>query len=119
MKRLSKSARDHRAASEDDAAWFEAHPHRTHHVRRPHEIELSETRPPAGTPASALPSVIVRQVQPGFRLRMLIWSDIEVPDTEATGHALFDLLIAQPLRRSLSSATVAAVVLKYACGSRA
>jgi hypothetical protein len=119
MKRLSKSERGHQAASQDDDAWFEAHPNRTHRVRRPHEIELSETRPATGTPASALPYVIVRQVQPGFRLRMLIWSVIEVPDAEATGHALFDLSIRQPLGRPLTRATVAALELKYARGGRA
>ncbi|UEM06357.1 hypothetical protein JL101_013280 [Skermanella rosea] len=122
MKRLSKRAtsrRDHQAASKDDAAWFKANPDRSHRLRRPYDVELRETMAPAATPASAIPYVVARQVCPGFRLRMLIWSDIEVPDTEAIGHALFDLSTKQTPGQPLPMAKVAALQLEYARGGRA
>jgi hypothetical protein len=115
----SKSRRDHHAASKDDAAWFKAHPHRSHRLRRPHDVELQEAMAPTIAPASAIPYVVVRQVQPGFRLRLPIWSDIEVPETETIGHALFDLLVKHSPEHPLPMTKVAALLLEYARGGRA
>jgi hypothetical protein len=122
MKRLSersKSRRDNQAASKDDAAWFKAHPRRSHRLRRPYDVELRESIAPAITPVSAIPYTVVRQVRPGHRLRLSIWSDIEVPDTEAIGHALFDLSVRHSPEQSLPMAKVAALKLEYARGGRA
>jgi hypothetical protein len=122
MKRLSKrskSRRDHQAASKDDAAWFKPHPHRSHRLRQPYDVELRETMAPAIAPASAIPYVVVRQVRPGLRLRLPIWSDIEVPDIEAIGHALFNLSQTQTPGQPIPMATVAALQLEYARGGRA
>jgi hypothetical protein len=122
MKRHSKqlkSRRDHQAASKDDAAWFKAHPHRSHRLRQPHDVELRETMAPAVTPASAIPYVVIRQVRPGHRLRLPIWSDIEMPDTEANGHALFDLSLKQTPGQPLPMIKIASRALEYARGGRA
>jgi hypothetical protein len=115
----SKSQRDHQAASKDDAAWFKAHPHRSHRLRQPHDVELREAIAPAIAPASAIPYVVIRQVRPGHRLRLPIWSDIEVPETEAIGHALFDLLVKHSPEHPLPMTKVAALLLEYARGGRA
>jgi hypothetical protein len=116
LSKRSKSRRDHQAASKDDAAWFKAHPHRSHRVRRPRDVEVNETMPPA---ASTILYVVVRQVRPGHRIRMVIWSGMEVPDTEVFGHALFDLLHQHPPSQPVPMATVAALQLEYARGGRA
>jgi hypothetical protein len=89
MKRLSKSERVH----QDDAAWFKAHPHRSHRIRRFNKIELQETVRPATASASSIPYTVVRQVRPGHRLQLSFWSAGELIDTEALGHALFVLLL--------------------------
>jgi hypothetical protein len=115
----SKSRREHQAASRDDAAWFKAHPHRCHRLRQPHDVELRETMAPAITPASAIPYVVVRQVRPGHRLRLAIWSDIEVPDMEAMGHALFDLAVRHSPKHPLPMVKIASRALEYARGGRA
>jgi hypothetical protein len=122
MKRLSKRAksrRDHQAASRDDAAWFKAHPHRSHRLRRPYDVELQEAVAPTIAPASAVPYIVVRQVRPGYRLRLPIWSDIEMPDIESMGHALFDLAVRHSPEHPLPMVKIASRALEYARGGRA
>ena len=52
----------------DDAAWFEAHPHRAHRVRDrfPYERFKGE---PSDLPNAAISKIIVRQIRPGLRVR--------------------------------------------------
>jgi hypothetical protein len=122
MKRLSKRAksrRDHQAASRDDAAWFKAHPHRSHRLRQPYDAELQEAVAPTIAPASAIPYIVVRQVRPGHRLRLPIWSDIEMPDIEAMGHALFDLSVGHSPAHPLPMTKTVSRALEYARGGRA
>jgi hypothetical protein len=119
LSKRSKSRRDHQAASKDDAAWFKAHPHRSHRLRQPHDVELREAIAPTIAPASAIPYVVVRQVQPGCRLRLPIWSDIEMPDIEAIGHALFDLSVRQTPGQPLPMTKIASCAIEYARGGRA
>ena len=93
MRRRQNSKRGHQAASQDDAAWFEAHPNRSHRIRWSHKVELEETVRPATASASSIPYTVVRQVRPGHRLQLSCWSASELTDTEALGHALFVLLL--------------------------
>jgi len=93
MKRLSKSERGHQTARQGDAAWFRAHPHRSHRIRRFNKIELQETVRPATASASLISYTVIRQVRPGHRLQLSCWSAGELTDTEALGHVLFVLLL--------------------------
>jgi hypothetical protein len=88
----------------DDAAWFAANPERAHRVRLLFEGELQARR---GTVVVAsdklsdleLPKeddcvVLVRQVEPGLRVSMVLCGTFgePIPDIEAIVHAAFDLL---------------------------
>jgi hypothetical protein len=89
---LKKPARVHRGDkpwSMDDAAWFKANPTRAHRLRPtfPGEVEI----PPA--PPHHSIQVLVRQVQPGYRVRQFFYRDLRtpIPDIEEIIHAMFDL----------------------------
>ena len=79
----------------DDAAWFETRPDRAHRLRPLLKGEL-ESFPPTAAP-NALPpdheiQVVIRQVEPGQRIRMPFGRNLAtpIPDIEAVIHALFD-----------------------------
>ena len=81
------------AVPEGDAAWFEAHPRRSHRVREYVQGELHPThnRPPKRDGWRL--AVVVRQVEPGVRIRAAFWildpwSLNDVPEPVAA--ALFD-----------------------------
>ena len=88
----------------DDAAWFEAHPHRAHRVRNrfPYERFKGE---PSDLPNAATSKIIVRQIRAGLRARSaFIVKECSEPDViglmremldvaereESVAHALFD-----------------------------
>src|SRR3954469_17079158 len=121
MKRLSQPERGHHAASLDDAAWFKAHPHRSHHIRRFNKIELQETVRPATAPASSIPYTVVRQVRPGHRLQLSFWSAGELTDTETLGHTLFVLLLESlqhPLEQPTPGIRVGILYRAHDCGGQ-
>ena len=79
----------------DDRVWFEKNPERSHRARLvfPGETELA-ARGPAGTVLLAL----VRQVEPGKRVRTGFFINAELwpaPDIEAIAHLLFDIATGQ------------------------
>jgi hypothetical protein len=112
----------------DDAAWFEAHPTRAHRVRAPFPDETFPTLAPSQLPATAVVRVMVRQVEPGKRVRtrfvidgtrsgsnfLDLMSDLfELADgSEEIAHALFDLN-QQTKGGSIHSKDVVAMVRKY------
>jgi hypothetical protein len=70
-----------------DKDWFQSHPHRSHRIRR----AIAGESP--GVPPGCY--VAVRQVQPGFRLRLHFAAAAPLPQDEAPehiAHALYDLL---------------------------
>jgi hypothetical protein len=80
---------------EDDRLWFEAHPQRTHRLRRAHPDEGVE-------PSDCW--IVVRQLEPGARERLAValadelnelFSGLDATEEiwEATGRAIFDTLI--------------------------
>ena len=79
----------------DDAAWFASHPDRAHRLRPllPGERESfpAQARPSSLPPGHEI-QVVVRQVQPGQRVRVPFGRNLAtpVPDQEAVVHALFD-----------------------------
>ncbi|GEM_PF-3389268 len=81
----------------DDAAWFEANPTRSHRLRPllDGEREAMPTERAFGPmPAGHELQVVVRQVEPGQRIRSFFGRNLAVPipDDEAVIHALFDTL---------------------------
>lgn len=69
----------------DDAAWFKAHPERSHRLRQvlKGEAEMVAASIPKGqTPPNHRVDILVRQVEPGKRIRAAFTRDIEtdIPD---------------------------------------
>jgi len=81
----------------NDAAWFRNHPERSHRLRPLLEGEAEAM--PMGIPADQLPpnhriEMLVRQVEPGKRIRKAFYrnTEIDVPDQEEIIHAIFDIV---------------------------
>lgn len=78
-----------------DAGWFEANPDRSHRLRPMFPGE-ADTLPPDLRSTKLPPrhelQVIVRQIEPGKRIRMPFGRNVDtpIPDVEAVLHALFD-----------------------------
>jgi hypothetical protein len=73
----------------NDRQWFEQNPGRTHRARMPFPDEIDKE-----TPVGYAPVMLIRQVEPGSRLRskfFLHTSLLPLPDDEALAHALFDV----------------------------
>jgi hypothetical protein len=79
----------------DDARWFKANPARSHRLR---PIFPGETfggkRIRSFPPFGHHEAVLVRQVEPGARIRRPYFQndEVQIPDVEAIIHALFDLV---------------------------
>lgn len=92
----------------DDAAWFKAHPDRSHRLRPMHEGE-AETLPAeitkAEIPANHQLEILVKQVEPGARIRTVFCrnTDFPIPDQEEIIHAIFDT-VAKAGRRGIIDA---------------
>src|SRR5262245_16450898 len=74
---------------DDDRNWFKQNPERTHRARAPSpgEVEIE-------APAGHAPIMLVRQVEPGYRLRGEVYLNanfLPLPDNEAVVHALFEV----------------------------
>jgi hypothetical protein len=77
---------------EDDRDWFAQNPKRSHRARLPFPGEANKEA--AGSPAGHTMIMLVRQVEPGSRLKTnfyLTADALPVPDDEATIHALFEI----------------------------
>jgi hypothetical protein len=80
------------AASETDRLWFEAHPHRSFRVR-PH---IPGEWPPGSLPARPRgwrPYTVVRQVMPGFRLRLAFSAEGEPGQGERAAERLYEMMM--------------------------
>jgi hypothetical protein len=80
----------------DDAAWFEAHPDRSHRLR---SLLGDEASASGFSALGAMPDrhemqILVRQVEPGKRMRLPFGRnlDVPIPDDEPVLHALFDIV---------------------------
>jgi hypothetical protein len=77
-----------------DCEWFERNPKRAHRMRMLFPGEADEEA--AKTPAGYALVVLVRQVAPGLRPRVLFCLDddlLPLPDDEAVAHALFEVAV--------------------------
>lgn len=79
----------------DDAAWFKSHPDRSHRLRPVHEGEaemVSANIPNDQIPPNHRVEIIVRQVEPGKRIRGSFCrnTELDIPDEEEIIHAIFD-----------------------------
>lgn len=79
----------------EDAAWFKSHPDRSHRLRPVHEGEAETVL--ASIPKDQIPpnhqvEILVRQVEPGKRIRASFARnmEIDIPDQEEIIHAIFD-----------------------------
>jgi hypothetical protein len=104
---------------DDDARWFKANPTRSHRLRSAFAGELKDL-PHADEP---IPpgheyQMLVRQVEPGTRLRIVFYRNVEVPipDIEPLIHAAFDL-VSSSEGGLLSTQEVADLALKYAAAA--
>ena len=79
----------------DDAAWFKSHPDRSHRLRPVLEGEaemVSASIPKDQIPPNHRVEIIVRQVEPGKRIRGSFCrnTELDIPDQEEIIHAIFD-----------------------------
>lgn len=86
---------DDAAWKADDRTWFERNPTRSHRLRPVFPGEPSGRGNEAVPPGHEL-QVVVRQIEPGLRVRHSFFRNLEIddfPDDEALLHALFDLVV--------------------------
>lgn len=79
----------------EDAAWFKANPDRSHRLRPVHESEAEmvlTSIPQDQIPPTHRVEILVRQVEPGKRIRASFArnTEIDIPDQEEIIHAIFD-----------------------------
>jgi hypothetical protein len=82
------------AWKEDDREWFAQNPSRTHRIRLPFSGECDAEA--ANVPAGHTLIVLVRQVEPGIRMRPALCCNanlLPLPDDEAAAHALFEVAL--------------------------
>ena len=102
----------------DDAAWFEAHPQRSHRMRTmfagEDESLFGISKMPVPPPRHEF-QVLVRQVEPGKRIRKQFCRNLEVPipDLEPVMHAMFDV-VADAKEGVISIKEIAELAQKYA-----
>jgi hypothetical protein len=107
------------AWKDDDRAWFENNPTRSHRLRRllPGEMRNSRGAAPPGHELQ----ILVRQVEPGLRVRTGFFRNLEIddiPDIEPMIHALFDLMAGRE-SRMITVRELAALAMSYAKAPRA
>lgn len=94
----AKIFRQETAWKDDDARWFEQHPARSHRLRQPIADEAEKSNFAAiDMPARHELQVLVRQIEPGQRMRVPFGRnlDVPIPDDEIVLHALFDIVVSQ------------------------
>jgi len=103
---------------EDDRAWFEVNPGRSHRLRKLYAGE-DITLVPQGQSVMTPPpfhenQVLIRQVQPGQRVRQLFCRSLStpIPDVDAVLHAIFDI-VAERREGVISAKEVAALAGRY------
>jgi hypothetical protein len=98
---------------EDDRAWFERNRGRAHRVRMPFPGEANKEA--ANLSAGQALVMLVRQIEPGARLRAAVFLDANLPplpDDEATAHALLEAAAGhEPMPRDRQA--LCALVKKY------
>jgi hypothetical protein len=100
----------------DDSKWFEANPLRSHRMRLPFPGELETENADQAPPPEHEVKILVRQVEPGWRIRrsFLQYKAVPIPDVEPVIHALFDLVSQRPQTQSISGRELAELALRYA-----
>ena len=106
-----------------DAAWFASHPSRSHRLRSVLPGEEGAIGEIAGQqlPLNHEVQVIVRQVEPGARVRLPFARNlaVPVPDEEEVLHALFDLLSRGANGKPVSTTDVMALIQRLQATGRA
>lgn len=77
---------------QEDKEWFDCHPDRSYHIRRAHETEVSSK---SWKRKGANTFVVVHQIGPGHRMRLVFVSESVPEDIEEVGQEIFTRV--QPL----------------------
>lgn len=106
----------------DDAAWFKNNPDRSHRLRPMLEGEEATLPPKITTkeiPANHRLEILVRQVEPGVRIRTIFCRNINfpLPDHEAIVHALFDTVSKPGSQGIIDPQKLNALAQQYAISS--
>jgi hypothetical protein len=116
IERLSRINPFPSAWKDDDRNWFDGNPARTHRVRMPFPGEADDVA--ATTPAGHALIMLVRQVEPGSRIKATLYLNanlLPAPDNEAVAHALFEIAVGhEPMPRV--GPALEALVEKYSAG---
>jgi hypothetical protein len=80
-------------ASEADRLWFQAHPHRKHRVRPHIPGEWPHGYPERVPPPGWRWFTVIRQVQPGFRVRLALAFEGEPATDERAATCMFELVL--------------------------
>lgn len=106
---------------EDDAAWFAAHPDRSHRMRPMFAGEFAKIEEELQNPPGHHEfQTLIRQLEPGKRIRTPFCRDTrtEIPDLEPILHAMYDLVSKKSdTTRVVPVAEVAELAMKYAKAS--
>jgi hypothetical protein len=106
----------------EDAAWFGAHPNRSHRLR-PLIANEGTTIPPVyfeSLPPEHEVQIVVRQVEPGKRIRAPFGRNlsIPIPDNEEFIHAIFDMVFKTDRKQAvIGMREVAELANKYAASN--
>ena len=102
------------AWKEDDREWFAQNPSRTHRLRLPFLGEFDGMAAEVRAGYEAV--VVVRQIEPGTRVRTFLYQPmaLSAPDDEAVAHAMFDLVAQSGPGELISSEELVALITKYA-----
>ncbi|WHU03665.1 hypothetical protein [Sphingomonas sp. NIBR02145] len=104
----------------DDAAWFENHPTRSHRLRPliGDEAEVSGFTHSTLMPLRHEMQILVRQVEPGKRMRLSFGRnlDVPIPDDEEVLHALFDLVSEGGEGSVISAEAMRAALARFGSG---
>ncbi len=98
----------------DDRIWFEQNQNRMHRLRAAHAQEDQTWLFAVAAPHSHELWVLVRQIEPGKRIRLPFYRDmsVDIPDIDVVIESLFDLCARGKPGRAISVKDVASAALK-------
>jgi hypothetical protein len=100
----------------DDARWFRKHRDRSHRLRQRFPGEPCFRGDEPAMPPGHEVQVLIRQVEPGVRVRVgfIRNLEVEIPNSEPILHAIFHIVSTERDRTTpITVAEIAALALKY------
>jgi hypothetical protein len=81
------------AGCEDDRCWFEAHPRRQYRIRPYLPGDGLVDYRPADLQPGRCRLTVVRQIQPGERVRLVFWGALPLPTGEQVAMRIFQVVM--------------------------